>query len=60
MLLTDLQQVDGVVEGSGMKEDDTQWEDAGVKGVRVKKVEEGGAAKGRNGSMVNGALVVKL
>ena len=60
MELKKLQQVCGVDEGSGMNEDDTQWEEAGVKGVRIKKVEEGVAAKPRNGSMVDGALVVEL
>ena len=54
------QQGDGGVEGSGVDEDDIQWGEASVKGVRVKKVDGGGAARGRNGSKADGALVVEL
>lgn len=39
-------------EDSGTTGNTVEWEEAGVKGVRVKKMEEGGAAKEKNGSLV--------
>ncbi len=46
--------------GSSIVGDDVEWKGAGVKGVRVKKVEEEGAAHRQDEALPAGALEVEL